>query len=203
MRGQDELREPQVSIPGSGDNGRNSNQPNVDTRRDAYLASRTIAVVIVLIFLISVACRIPFLMRPSTGQHDEITLQSMLIMKVWDQTGLWKTHFLPAENYANPADRFIATRPLVDSDGISYYVSFPPGAFLLAFGAHRLMPDMDLRLVLKGLNLLALLLASFALAALLEKALGPGKQGFVLAAIGVFLFNRAVLMSLGNLYNAV
>src|SRR5262249_12001342 len=69
--------------------------------------------------------------------------------------------------------------------------------------AHRLMPDMDLRLVLKGLNLLALLLASFALAALLEKALGPGKQGFVLAAIGVFLFNRAVLMSLGNLYNAV
>jgi hypothetical protein len=158
---------------------------------------------IVLMFLVSVACRIPFLMRPSTGQHDEITLQSMLIIRVWDQTGLWKTHFVPAENYANPADRFIATRPLVDSGGASFYVSFPPGAFLLGYGAHRLMPNVDLRLVLKGLNLAILLLASFALAGLMEKALGPGKQGFVLAAIAVFLFNRAVLMSLGNLYNAV
>ena len=158
---------------------------------------------IVLMFLISVACRIPFLMRPLTGQHDEISLQSMLIIRIWDQRGLWNTHFALCETYSNPADHFVATRPLVDASGASYYVSFPPGAFLLGFGAHKLMPGVDLRLVLKGLNLMMLLLATFALADLLEKALGPGRREIVLAGIAVFLFNRAVLMTLGNLYHAV
>jgi hypothetical protein len=121
----------------------------------------------------------------------------MLILRVWDQSGLTSTHFSPAENYASEADRFAPARPLVDARGTGYYVSAPPFAYLLAFAAHRCLPQADLRLVLKGLNLALLLPATWALFAILSRNVG---RNIALAGCAVFLFNRAVLLSLGNLY---
>jgi len=168
------------------------------------LSRKSLAAGIVALFLLSMACRIPFLLRPLTGAHDWLTLQTMLTLRIWDEVGVGRTHAAVPMNYSNPADKFIhADNALVDSEGTAYFISFPPFAFHLAYLAHVIGPSVDPRLLLKGINLFLLLLASFALAGILERIVGGDRRNLVLAAIAMFLFNRAVLMTLGNLYFSV
>jgi hypothetical protein len=164
---------------------------------------KLIPAAILLLFMISVICRIPFLLRPLTGEHDWLTLHTMLTVRLWDHVGLSNTHYGLPFTYPNPADKFVCDWGVIDSEGMAYFVSFPPFAFYLAYLAHIIAPSTDMRLLLKGINLLFLLFAAFALTSILKRIAGQSGTKLILAAIMMFFFNRAILMSLGNLYFSI
>lgn len=91
---------------------------------------------VMVLFLVSLLLRIPFLRRPLDGQHDWLTLHTLLTVSIWNQTGLQASHYALVMTWPNPADRFISyldRATVEDAQGNNYFIAFPPFAFLLAF----------------------------------------------------------------------
>ncbi len=63
---------------------------------------------VVVLFIVSLFLRIPFLRRPLDGQHDWLTLHTLLTVSIWNQTGLQASHYALVMTWPNPADRFIS-----------------------------------------------------------------------------------------------
>jgi hypothetical protein len=170
------------------------------TRRNALIT-------ITVLFLISVVCRIPFLTRPLDGEHDWLTLHSLLTISIWNSVGLQPAHYSLIMTYPNPADKFVPEDipcGVFDGEGNRYFVSFPPLAFLLAFSVLKLFRLPAYAIWLKFINLALLLPAALLLYLILERVCASEDRRLCrkLAVLGLalFLFNRAVLLSLGNLY---
>jgi len=171
------------------------------------MSRRNALITITILFSVSVLCRIPFLTRPLDGEHDWLTLHSLLTISIWNTVGLPQAHYSLLMTYPNPADRFISyglNAAIFDHQGNSYFVAFPPLAFLLAFWTLKLFHLPPQAIWLKAINLAALLPATFLLYAILERVCSNEDRAVArqVAVLGVslFLFNRAVLLSLGNLY---
>ena len=170
------------------------------------MAQRNALITITLLFLVSVLCRIPFLTRPLEGEHDWLTIHSLLTISIWDRVGLQRAHYSLRMTYPNDADRFIAyeeKRVVFDQRGNSYFVAFPPFAFLFGYWTLKLFHLPAQGIYLKLINLTVLLAAALLLYSILERACGGNSRtARVLSVLGIalFLFNRAVLLSFGNLY---
>lgn len=170
---------------------------------------RAVPYTVVLLFLVSVVCRGPFLARPLEGPHDWLTIHSLLTISLWNTMGLERTHYSLIMTYPNAADKFISRCPegtcvVFDREGNSYFVSFPPFAFLFGFWVLNLFHLPPQAIWLKAINLTLLLPAVLLLALMLEEMFNgeDRRSAEKLAVLGaaLFLFNRAVLLSFGNLY---
>jgi hypothetical protein len=93
---------------------------------------------------------------------------------------------------------------MFDGEGNFYFISFPPLAFLLGFGVLKGFRLPAHAIWLKFINLALLLPAALLLYLILERVCTTEDRSTArkLAVLGVamFLYNRAVLLSLGNLY---
>ncbi len=172
-------------------------KPTTARRRSQLLA-------ILAIFLVSILLRVPFLARPLQGQHDWLTIHSLLTISIWQQVGLSYAHNSLIMNYPNEADKYISyieKGTVMDQRGNTYFVAFPPFAFLLGYAViHLLHLPVD-ALWLRIINLALLLPASLCFFLVLERMfenLGAAiASRFAMLGVALFLFDRAVLMSLG------
>lgn len=160
-----------------------------------------------ILFVASVLVRIPFLRRPLDGQHDWLTLHTLLTLSIWNETGLRASHFALIMTWPNPADRFISYfegATVEDANGNTYFIAFPPFAFLLAFSVFKLLHLPPSAVGLKCINLVLLLPASLCFYFLLEQLFPKDRVhlGRWVSVLGtsLFLFDRSILLSLGNLY---
>jgi hypothetical protein len=172
------------------------------------MTHRNALLTIGVLFLISVLCRIPFLTRPLDGEHDMLTLHSLLYLSIWNSVGLQASRYSLRMTYENPADKFVRGTfhsGMFDSKGNFYYVSFPPFAWLLAFSLLKVFHLPVHPIWLKLINLAVLFPATLALYSVLERASGVEDRSIArkvaLLGVALFLFNRAVLLSLGNLFS--
>jgi len=168
------------------------------------MTRRNAVITITVLFLISVVCRIPFLTRPLDA-HDWLTVHSLLTISIWNSVGLQQSHYSLPETYPNRADKFVSgTSGMFDGEGNFYFISFPPLAFLLAFGVLKGFRLPAHAIWLKFINLALLLPAAILLYLILERVCTAEDRGtarrVAVLATALFLFNRAVLLSLGNLY---
>jgi hypothetical protein len=171
------------------------------SRRAAFLS-------VIVLFVASLLIRIPFLNRPLDGEHDWLTLHTLLTVSIWNTTGLQASHYSLVMTWPNAADRFISyfdpRATVQDAQGNSYFIAFPPFAFLLAFGFLKLFHLQPSAIWLKCINLALLAPATVCLYLLLQRLFAPDRLpvGRWLSVLGValFLFDRSVLLSLGNLY---
>src|SRR5579872_3321194 len=159
---------------------------------------------VLAIFLVSLAFRLPFLARPLQGEHDWLTIHSLLTISIWQQVGLSHAHYSLIMNYPNEADKYISyveKGTVMDQRGNTYFVAFPPFAFLLGFAVIHLLHLPADPIWLRIINLALLLPASFCFFLLLERMfenLGAAiASRFAMLGVALFLFDRAVLMSLG------
>src|SRR5436189_51957 len=83
--------------------------------------------VLLAIFLLSVAVRLPQLNRPLSRHHEFCTAIALRVMQIWYDNGIEKYNYNPVMTYSNNADKFInnhanQTGKMVDSNGNFYYV---------------------------------------------------------------------------------
>ena len=90
---------------------------------------------IFILWLCSVAIRIPQLNRPLSKHHEFITADALRIMEIWNQQGALHFHFNPIMSYAGAENKFInnQTTENYDAEGNSYYLSYPPFAYMLPY----------------------------------------------------------------------
>ncbi len=162
---------------------------------------------VVILFIVSLFLRIPFLRRPLDGQHDWLTLHTLLTVSIWNQTGLQASHYALVMTWPNPADRFISyldRATVEDTQGNTYFIAFPPFAFLLAFSVFKVLHLPPSAFGLKCINLALLIPASLCLYLMLERLFPKERASFgrwaAVLGTSLFLFDRSVLLSLGNLY---
>jgi hypothetical protein len=179
----------------------------VDARRPSALRNELapwLAAVLVLA-LVSVAVRLPYLDRPLSDRHDWITAQSLIALEILQAQGLRAHAFSIPQTYPGEANRQImnAGIRLIDSRGIGYYTSFPPFSIIFP---HLVFKYLDIPVSvasLQGFNLVLHALASCCLFLLLRR-MGRGAAGANLAALAgaaVFQLFPLNLWYLGHTYS--
>ena len=102
--------------------------------------------ILIILFAFSVAIRIPNLDRPLSGNHEWLTSTVLRHQQIWHEAGIQKYNFSPIMTYANNADKNISNHGSVQApDGSSYYMSYPPFAYIapyLLFEALGIYPDV-------------------------------------------------------------
>lgn len=67
-------------------------------------------------------------------------LFTTITFEQWDNEGAKNYYFAPVISYDNPGDKFVDIYPRVfDNQGNNYYLSHPPGSFLLSFSVLKLL----------------------------------------------------------------
>jgi len=102
------------------------------------------------IFLLSVAVRLPQLNRPLAGHHEFCTAVSLRVMQIWHDNGIEKYKYNPVMTFGGPADKFINNHAnqsgkMIDDAGNFYYVSHPPFAYYFPFAVFKMLrirPDV-------------------------------------------------------------
>ena len=89
---------------------------------------------LIIIGALALCCLLhgPLLGRPMGASHEWLAAHTLNTHLVWRQVGLEASHFSLLNSFPTPADRAVSSDLLRDAAGNSYFVSFPPLAFLLA-----------------------------------------------------------------------
>lgn len=158
---------------------------------------------VVVLFVASLLMRAPLLHR-TLDSDDWLTLHTLLTISIWNTTGLKAAHYSLVMTWPNDADRFISYAGVEDTKGNTYFVSFPPFAFLMAFAFFNFFHLTPSAVWLKLINLALLLPATLCLYLALEKMFPTDRilLGRCASVLGValFLFDPNVLFSLGSSY---
>ena len=105
-------------------------------------------VLLLLLFGVSVAVRLPYLNRPLDGHHEWLTAQTLVIHSIWYERGIVACGFQPIVTFGLPADKnIIASMGKIASPttGDYYYTSQPPLGYILPYLVLRLLglrPDV-------------------------------------------------------------
>lgn len=166
------------------------------------------SLVLIGIFGISVALRLPSLRGPIRFRHELwLTAIELSHLEIWRQEGISQSHGAPILTYAGNANRHInnqqSLRLQMDAEGDYYYTSYPPFNlyFLHAiFGLLRITPSVAalriLNLVWHFVSAVFIYLILTLLLNETEKAVSfPALCGFV-----VYLFSPETLWVQSNLY---
>lgn len=97
-----------------------------------------------LVFLVSVAIRVPNIGRPLSKHHEFCTAVALRVLTIWDEAGFSTYKGLPVMTYPGPTNKYInndatTTLGMVDSRGNYYYVSHPPLAYYLPYFCFKVL----------------------------------------------------------------
>ncbi len=100
---------------------------------------RRVAIVL-LVFVLSVLVRLPYLNRPLSSHHEGLTAHVLRTQQIWREEGALKHGFRLASTYPGKANRNIHNGgQLVDPAGRHYKSSLPPFAYILPYMVFRLL----------------------------------------------------------------
>ena len=161
---------------------------------------------VLILWLCSIAIRIPQLNRPLSKHHEFVTAHVLRIMKIWNQQGASHFHFNPVMSYDGAANKFInnQTTENFDTAGNAYYLSYPPLSFIapyFLFGGWIQTPTaLSLLLFNLLLHLIECLLL-YQICLLLCRSCSPDQQHKIgVIAVLVHLFSPCLLWFHGNVY---
>lgn len=153
-------------------------------------------VLLVALFLVSVAIRLPGLERPISKHHEFNTAFFLVPMEIWERDGLARHDALPPYTYFLPNDKDIPGGIGIaagEKHGTYYYLSFPALSYLVPYGMFRLLhvppTPLGLRLFNLGLHLLLCLLLFAVLARLFPVEAACVGAAFHLFAPGTLWFH--------------
>jgi hypothetical protein len=164
--------------------------------------------ILLLLFLFSVAIRLPNLNRPLSKHHEFCTALTLLILHQWQKEGIAALDAQPSTSYKLPADRFINNFSLdtMQRDGRFYYLSHPPLAYYIPFAAFQLLDIPATPPALQILNLffafITLLFVYLITAMLVRCDVRKHLCREGVGAAALYLFLPATLWFHGNVYMA-
>ncbi|MDO8527028.1 MAG: hypothetical protein Q7T03_04990 [Deltaproteobacteria bacterium] len=159
------------------------------------------------IFSVSVLIRLPFLNRPVSRHHEDITAHALKPIETWTAEGALKYAFNHVLTYANPGDKYVQDEPssIMDKNGNFYYVSRGTLSILLPFLAFKLFHISPTILSLQIFNLclhfLISMLVYIVLSALFRKEDSPLNKPALLGFV-IYVFSPVALWFHGNAYAA-
>ena len=158
--------------------------------------------------MLSVAIRIPQLNRPLSKHHEFVTAHVLRTMEIWNQQGAEHYHFNPVMSYDGAANKFInnQTTENYDAEGNSYYLSYPPFAFILPYFVLGGWMNAPTVFSLQLFNMLLHLIECFLLYQIcllllprfVSSQIEINKIGII--AVLVHLFSPCLLWFHGNVY---
>ena len=157
---------------------------------------RTLAV-LVLIFFVSVGIRWRLISNEINNyNHSEFFL--LTTFENWDQRGIADCYFSPIQTFGNPGDKHVAYYKRLESkEGDNYFVSFPPFAFIFAYGTFKLLHIIPSKFAIELLNLFLHFISAVFIYLLVfrhYRRVDPFDLHLPsLAAFGVYLFTPIVL----------
>lgn len=163
-------------------------------------------IIIIILWLCSVAIRVPQLNRPLSKHHEFVTAHVMRTMKIWNQQGAAHFNFNPVMSYEGKENKFInnQTTENYDSDGNSYYLSYPPLAYILPYFVLGGWMNTPTVLSLQLFNMLLHLIECFLLyqiCLLFFRNRSTDQQHKIgIIAVLVHLFSPCLLWFHGNVY---
>jgi len=163
--------------------------------------------ILLLLFAVSVAIRLPYLNRPLGQHHEWLTAQTLVIHSIWYERGIVACGFQPIVTFGLPADKnIIASMGKIASPttGDYYYTSQPPLGYILPYLVLRLLglrPDV---LPLQVFNLAVHLVCVLLIFLIVRRlALHRGlrlPEIPALAGAAVYIFMPVTLWFHGNVY---
>jgi len=165
-------------------------------------------VLLLLLFAVSVAIRLPYLNRPLGQHHEWLTAQTLVIHSIWYERGIVACGFQPIVTFGLSTDKnIIASMGKIASPttGDYYYTSQPPLGYILPYLVLRLLglrPDV---LPLQVFNLAVHLVCVLLIFLIVRRlALHRGlrlPEIPALAGAAVYIFVPVTLWFHGNVYS--
>lgn len=158
---------------------------------------------LVFIFLISVAVRIPVINNHLSLHHGWISAHTLLTLQTWNEKGILNFHSAPVYTPQNEGDKFIpALAGVIDAKGDAYYVSYPPLGFYAPYffmNVFFLEPNI-LSLII--FNLLLHFLSALFIYKIVKRLLrnNPSPEFASIIAFIIYLFTPATLWFQSNAY---
>jgi len=168
-----------------------------------------IPLILLGIFLLSVAIRLPNLNRPLSKHHEFCTAITLIPLQNWADNGAATYHYSPSITFEGAANHHIEnlTAYPVEANGRFYYLSHPPFAYLLPYFSFKIFGIYPTPLALQVFNLLfhflSCLLIYYIVVLLCknDENLTSNKLHFgALTAFLIYLFAPATLWFHGNAY---
>lgn len=160
--------------------------------------------ILIAIFLLSVAIRLPNINRPLSANYEWVTAHALITNTIWQEDGIARHHFNPVYSYANPNNYNIpAPSGIQDEEGRYYYISFPPFAFIFPYLVFQTLGIDANVLPLQILNIILHFFCALILYYLINnlynsssnKIFVPGILGFC-----IYTFNPANMWYHSNVY---
>ncbi len=113
-----------------------------------------------VVFIIALLIRSYGFNRPLSDHQEWLTAHTMLTLRFWDKEGISKHHFSPVYTASDSNSKYFqGLGGVIDSEGRSYYISYPPFGFILPFCFYKLL---NLPFEAKWLQIFNLLLSLFS-----------------------------------------
>lgn len=161
--------------------------------------------ILFILFLASVALRLPDLGRPLSDHHEWVTAHTMIILKNWESQGALKHNFCLLTTYPEKANKFIPNLygRAMSNSGDGYYMSFPPFAVIFPFVLFKLFFIPITPINLQVLNLMFHLISAYFVYAILCLVLKESVNKKFAALMGsiYFIFLPANLWFFSNIYS--
>jgi len=164
--------------------------------------------ILLLLFAVSVAIRLPYLNRPLDEHHEWLTAQTLVIHSIWYERGIAACGFNPIVTFGLSADKNIMTpmgKIVSPATGDYYYTSQPPLGYILPYlvlASLGLRPDV---LPLQIFNIavhLACVLLVFLIVRRLAARRGMQRPDIpALVGAAVYIFMPVTLWFHSNVYS--
>jgi 4-amino-4-deoxy-L-arabinose transferase-like glycosyltransferase len=159
---------------------------------------------LLLLYVASVAVRLPNLHRPLSG-FGFSTAHTLIVLENFAAHGPAHFHFLPVVSYQNPGDRGVpwaGFKMQLGADGNYYHCSYPVLSYTLEhyiFKACGVFPSVA---AIENLNLALCALSALLIFLILDRALRdrPAGRGCALLGAGLYLFTPSTLIFQANTF---
>lgn len=147
------------------------------------------ALLVSVIFSISVVIRAPYLNSSLGDHHEWITAHALIVLENYDNFPLTTHFFRLISSYPNNNNRYVFQDSVMrhmDQSGIGYYTSYPPFAIIFAYVIFRIFNIPTTIMSLQLLNLFLHGLTSILLFLILHKL--STKQKTLSAVLGTTIY---------------
>ena len=164
------------------------------------------ALVLALVFALSVAVRAPRLASPLARHHEAVTGHALRILEIWREEGGARCRFLPIMNYGRAADKNIPNHAttLRDAQGNYYDGSYGPLAYIAPYCLFTALGTRPNELGIRLFGLLVHLLTAvlvYAIVNLLVRTPGDRLPWPAIGAFSVYALNPLALWCHMSVYS--
>jgi hypothetical protein len=182
------------------------NAPRFSLKRPNSLLANIL--LFAVLFSISVGIRIDNLASPIGRGHEWVTAHALITISMYEKGGGPSNfHFASVVSYDRPADKYLISQVgFKDKNNFGYYLSYPPGCFLMPYYAFKLVGAKASVAAIRYFGLFIHLICAFLLFLIVMEFYGKKLKHDVFLpaflAAGVYLFGSGNLWFHSNIYFA-